>query len=90
MYQNMCKHGQINKTEIIPFIRANTDLSLLVVQHSQNILEHLSGAYDIHLKLRDNEWHLIFAINSSMDTSFCDCDGIDSSGYPKIKLESVV
>jgi KaiC/GvpD/RAD55 family RecA-like ATPase len=89
MYQNMRKHGQINKTEIIPFIRANTDLSLLVVQHSQNILEHLSGAYDIHLKLVIMNgtlflqsilpWTHLFAIVTDR-----------SSGYPKIKLESVV
>ena len=52
IYQNVHKDGQINKMEIMPFIRANTESSLLVIQHPQNILKHLSGVYDIHLRLR--------------------------------------
>ncbi|HZD81716.1 MAG TPA: gas vesicle protein GvpD P-loop domain-containing protein [Nitrososphaeraceae archaeon] len=89
MYQNVHKDGQINKMEIMPFIRENTDLSLLVIQHPQNILKHLSGVYDTHLRLTIINgtlflqsllpWNHLFAIVTDR-----------SSGYPKIKLESVV
>jgi hypothetical protein len=89
VHQNMHKHGQINKMEILPFIRANTDLSLLVIQHPQNLIEHLSGVYDIHLRLIIINgtlflqsllpWSHLFAIVTDR-----------SLGYPKIKLESVV
>lgn len=89
MHQKMHKHGEINRMEIIPFIRANTDLSLLVIQQSQNIQEHLSGVYDVHLRLTVINgtlflqslvpWTHLFAIVTDR-----------SSIYPKIKLESVV
>ena len=39
MFQKMHNYGEINGIDLMPFIKANTDLSMLVVRHSQDIGE---------------------------------------------------
>src|SRR5207244_7567669 len=49
MFQNIHHYREIN--EIMPFIKENTDLSLIVVRHSQNIGEYLSEISDVHIRI---------------------------------------
>jgi KaiC/GvpD/RAD55 family RecA-like ATPase len=89
MFQKMHNYGEINGMEIIPFIKANTDLSIVVVRHSQNIGERLSGISDMHIRFTIINGTLF--LQSLTPCAYLHAIVIDrSSGYPKIKLEPVV
>ena len=89
MFQKMHNYGEINGIEIIPFIKANTDLSIVVVRHSQDIGERLSGISDMHIRFTIINGTLF--LQSLTPCAYLHAIVIDrSSGYPKIKLEPVV
>jgi KaiC/GvpD/RAD55 family RecA-like ATPase len=48
--QKMYRSREINRRELLPFIRANTDLSLIVSRHSQSTRESLTEISDVHLR----------------------------------------
>jgi KaiC/GvpD/RAD55 family RecA-like ATPase len=48
--QKMNRYREINGIDLLPFIRANTDLSLIVSRHSQNTREYLTEISDVHLR----------------------------------------
>jgi KaiC/GvpD/RAD55 family RecA-like ATPase len=89
MFQKMHNYGEINGIEIIPFIKANTDLSIVVVRHSQNIGERLSEISDMHIRFTIINGTLF--LQSLAPCAYLHAIVIDrSSGYPKIKLEPIV
>jgi hypothetical protein len=48
--QKMNANGEIAKTKLFSFIRANTDLSLIVGRRLHDTKEHIPGIYDVHLR----------------------------------------
>ena len=44
------RYSEAGKLDILPFIRANTDLSLIVSRHSQDTIKYLSEISDVHLR----------------------------------------
>jgi hypothetical protein len=48
--EKMNRYREISGIDLLPFIRANTDLSLIVSRHSQDTLEYLTGISDVHLR----------------------------------------
>jgi hypothetical protein len=89
MFQKMHNYGEIDGIEIMSFLNANTDLSLILVRNSQNIGRSLYEISDVHIRFT--------TISGTLFLQFlnpCTCLHaivIDrTSGYPKIKLEPVV
>jgi KaiC/GvpD/RAD55 family RecA-like ATPase len=75
--------------EILPFIRENVDLSLFVIQRSENIQESLYDACDIHIRLRIINGSLFLQLLST-DSPLYEMINDTSSGYSKIELEPMV
>ena len=48
--QKMNRYREISGIDLLPFIRANTDLSLIVSRHSQDTREYLTEISDVHLR----------------------------------------
>jgi KaiC/GvpD/RAD55 family RecA-like ATPase len=48
--QKMNANGEIAKTKLFSFIRANADLSLIVGRRLHDTREHIPGIYDVHLR----------------------------------------
>jgi hypothetical protein len=49
--QKINRYREINGIDMLPFVRANTDLSLIVSRHSRNTREYLSEISDVHMRL---------------------------------------
>jgi KaiC/GvpD/RAD55 family RecA-like ATPase len=75
--------------EVISFMRDNVDLSVFVVQHSENIKANLYGEYDIHMKLRLINGSLFLQLLST-NSPLYEMINDTSYGYPKFKLEPMV
>src|SRR6476660_3657024 len=89
MFQKMHNYGEINGIDLMPFIKANTDLSIVVVRHSQDVGERLAGISDMHVRFTLINGTLF--LQSLVPRTYLHAIVIDrSSGYPKIKLEPIV
>jgi hypothetical protein len=89
MFQKMQNYGEINGIDLMPFIKANTDLSIVVVRHSQDVGERLAGVSDMHVRFTMINGTLF--LQSLVPHTYLHAIVIDiSSGYPKIKLEPIV
>jgi hypothetical protein len=89
MFQKMHNYGEINGMDLMPFIKANTDLSIVVVRHSQDVGERLAGISDMHVRFTLINGTLF--LQSLVPHTYLHAIVIDrSSGYPKIKLEPIV
>jgi hypothetical protein len=89
MFQKMHDYGEINGIDLMPFIKANTDLSIVVVRHSQDVGERLAGICDMHVRFTMINGTLF--LQSLVPRTYLHAIVIDrSSGYPKIKLEPLV
>ena len=89
MFKKMHNYREINGIEVIPFLKANIDLSLIVVRRSQNIRGCLSGLSDVHIRLTIINGTLF--LQSLIPHAYLHAIVIDrSAGYPKIKLEPIV
>jgi hypothetical protein len=89
MFQRMHNYGEINGIDLLSFIKANTDLSIVVVQHPQNVGECLAGLSDMHLRVTMINGTLF--LQSLVPRIHLHAIVIDrSSEYPKIKLEPIV
>jgi KaiC/GvpD/RAD55 family RecA-like ATPase len=89
MFQKMYNYGEINGIDLMSFIKANTDLSIVVVRHSQDVVERLAGISDMHVRFTMINGTLF--LQSLVPRTYLHAIVIDrSSGYPKIKLEPIV
>jgi KaiC/GvpD/RAD55 family RecA-like ATPase len=89
MFQKMHDYGEINGIDLMPFIKANTDLSIVVFRHSQDVGERLAGICDMHVRFTMINGTLF--LQSLVPRTYLHAIVIDrSSGYPKIKLEPLV
>src|SRR6476660_1313112 len=89
MFQQMHNYAQINVLDLMTFIKANTDLSIVVVRHSQDVGERLAGISDMHVRFTLINGTLF--LQSLVPRTYLHAIVIDrSSGYPKIKLEPIV
>ena len=75
--------------EIISFMRDNVDLSIFVIQHSENIRPNLYDEYDIHMRLRIINGSLFLQLLSTNPPLY-EMINDTSYGYPKFKLEPMV
>ncbi len=75
--------------EIISFMRENVDLSVFVIQHSQNVNANFYDEYDIHMRLRIINGSLFLQLLST-NSPLYEIINDTSAGYPKIKLEPIV
>jgi KaiC/GvpD/RAD55 family RecA-like ATPase len=89
MFQKMHNYGEINGMDLMTFIKANTDLSIVVVRHSQDVGERLAGISDMHVRFTMINGTLF--LQSLVPHTYLHAIVIDRSlGYPKIKLEPIV
>jgi KaiC/GvpD/RAD55 family RecA-like ATPase len=89
MFKKMHNYREINGIETIPFLKANIDLSLIVIRHSQNIRGCLSGLSDVHIRLTIINGTLF--LQSLIPSAYLHAIVIDrSAGYPKVNLEPIV
>jgi hypothetical protein len=75
--------------EIISFMRDNVDLSVFVIQRSQNINANFYDEYDIHMRLRIINGSLFLQLLST-NSPLYEIINETSAGYPKVKLEPIV
>ena len=89
MSNKLHMYREINGIDIMSFIRANTDLSLIVIRQSQNIQGYLSEVSDVHLRF-------IIVNGTLLLQSLIPCTHLyaivtdKSSVYPRIKLDPIV
>jgi KaiC/GvpD/RAD55 family RecA-like ATPase len=89
MFQKTHNHGQINRMDVISLIRANPDLSIVIIRNSQNVGDYLSEISDVHLRLRIIN-DTLFLQSLCPPTYLYAITTTRSSGLPEIKLEPIV
>jgi hypothetical protein len=87
--QKMNAYVEISRTDLLSFIRTNSDLSIVVSRRLHNTLEHISGICDVHLRfiiLNGSlflqsliPWRHLYAVQSPA-----------SSGSNRVELDPIV